>query len=220
MWRSHGATSPLLGAPTLLLALFPVSLFLWAFYSEGLFIALGAGAVWADRKERHWLAAVLLCGVSATRVIGIMVVVALVVARLWRMRRIDGAALLYGAAGLIALVAVSGIQWSDMGEPLAWTTAQRNWDRKASLPWTWVRDGLSATLHLNHAQRALDLVTTGTSPNRRVRRLSPAEGARRRLPRSAHHRPDLHTDAGKRDESLRLAVWQVHLGSECRRALT
>ena len=77
------------------------------------------------------------------------------------MRRIDGVALLYGAAGLIALVAVSGIQWSDMGEPLAWTTAQRNWDRKASLPWTWVRDGLSATLHLNHAQRALDLVTIG-----------------------------------------------------------
>ena len=35
----------------LLMALLPSSLFLWAFYSEGLFIALGAGAVWADRRE-------------------------------------------------------------------------------------------------------------------------------------------------------------------------
>ena len=36
-----------------LMAIFPSSLFLWAFYSEGMFIALGAGAVWADRKGKH-----------------------------------------------------------------------------------------------------------------------------------------------------------------------
>ena len=57
----------------LLFALFPSSLFLWAFYSEGLFIALGAGAVWADRRGKRGLAAALLMGIGATRSVGILI---------------------------------------------------------------------------------------------------------------------------------------------------
>ena len=48
----------------LLFALFPSSLFLWAFYSEGMFIALGAGAVWADRRGKRGIAAAC-CSASA-----------------------------------------------------------------------------------------------------------------------------------------------------------
>ena len=57
----------------LLFALFPSSLFLWAFYSEALFIALGAGAVWADRRGRRWIAALCFVGIATTRSVGILI---------------------------------------------------------------------------------------------------------------------------------------------------
>ena len=69
---------------TLLMALFPSSLFLWAFYSEGLFILLGAGGVWADRKGKRGLAAICFVGLAATRSVGILVPVVVVVARILR----------------------------------------------------------------------------------------------------------------------------------------
>lgn len=57
----------------LLLALSPASLFLWAFYSEGLFIMLGAGVVWADRRGHRGLAAALCVPLAVTRSVGILV---------------------------------------------------------------------------------------------------------------------------------------------------
>jgi len=68
----------------LLMALFPSSLFLWAFYSEGLFIMLGAGGVWADRKGRRWLAALCFFGLAATRSVGILLPLVVVAARIIR----------------------------------------------------------------------------------------------------------------------------------------
>jgi hypothetical protein len=68
----------------LLFAIFPSSLFLWAFYSEALFIALGAGAVWADRKDRRGVAALLFVALATTRSVGILVPVVLVTARVIR----------------------------------------------------------------------------------------------------------------------------------------
>ncbi|MCX7621527.1 MAG: hypothetical protein N2037_11875, partial [Acidimicrobiales bacterium] len=68
----------------LLLALFPSSLFLWAFYSEGLFILLGAGAVWADLRKHRGLAAVLFAALAATRSVGVLVPLMVVLARMVR----------------------------------------------------------------------------------------------------------------------------------------
>ncbi|MBI2704497.1 MAG: hypothetical protein HYX32_04300 [Actinobacteria bacterium] len=68
----------------LLMALFPSSLFLWAFYSEGLFIMLGAGGVWADRKGKRGLAAICFLGLAATRSIGILLPIVVVAARIIR----------------------------------------------------------------------------------------------------------------------------------------
>ena len=65
----------------LLMALFPSSLFLWAFYSEGLFILLAAGGVWADRKGKRGVAALCFAGLAATRSVGILVPLVIVVAR-------------------------------------------------------------------------------------------------------------------------------------------
>ena len=73
----------------LLFALFPSSLFLWAFYSEGIFIALGAGAVWADRRGKRGLATALLVGIGATRSVGILIPAVLILARIIRQRRVD-----------------------------------------------------------------------------------------------------------------------------------
>ena len=68
----------------LLMALFPSSLFLWAFYSEGLFILLGAGGVWADRKGKRGLAALCFLGLASTRSIGILLPLVVVAARIIR----------------------------------------------------------------------------------------------------------------------------------------
>lgn len=68
----------------LLFAIFPSSLFLWAFYSEALFIALGAGAVWADHKGRRGLAAALFVALATTRSVGILIPAVLVACRVIR----------------------------------------------------------------------------------------------------------------------------------------
>jgi len=145
----------------LLLALFPSSLFLWSFYSEGLFIALGAGAVWADRRDRRWVTALLLVGVSTTRTIGITVGLVLVICRVWRNRRVDMTTVAYAAATGLGLLAVMGAQWSDMGDPLSWMSAQKYWGRELSVPVTWLTDGVSALIHRDQPQRILDLFAVG-----------------------------------------------------------
>ena len=83
-----------------LLALFPSSLFLWAFYSEALFIALGAGAVWADRRGKRWVAALCFAGIATTRSVGIVIPAVIVLARIIRQRRIDRWAVAYALSGL------------------------------------------------------------------------------------------------------------------------
>ena len=63
----------------LLLVLFPTGLFLSAVYSEGLFLALSVGAIYAARLDR-WTIASLLGGLaSATRSDGILIAVPLVI---------------------------------------------------------------------------------------------------------------------------------------------
>lgn len=125
----------------LLLAVMPSSLFLWAFYSEGLFIALGAGAVAADRKNKHWLAAALFMPLAATRSVGILIPAVVVLARLIRKRRIDRPAVLYAAAGALGLGAVMLVMWKQVGNPFAFFGVQKDWGRGLSWPWTTVRQG-------------------------------------------------------------------------------
>src|SRR4029077_919913 len=89
-----------------LLAIMPSSLFLWTFYSEGLFIALGAGAVWADRRNRHWWAAALFMALSTTRSVAILVTAVVVLARIIRQRKVDKWSFTYAGAAVIGLLPV------------------------------------------------------------------------------------------------------------------
>jgi hypothetical protein len=124
-----------------LLALFPSSLFLWAFYSEALFIALGAGAVWADRRGRHGIAAILLLALSTTRSVAVLVALVLVAARVVHERRLDRWAVAYAAAGLAGLVPVLIMMNHYTGDPLAFISVQDDWGRALSPPWVTVTNG-------------------------------------------------------------------------------
>jgi hypothetical protein len=126
----------------LLLALFPSSLFLWLFYSEALFIALGAGAVWADRRGRRWLAALCFAGLATTRSVGILVPAAVVLARVVRTRRIDRWALTYAAAALVGLGAVLVTMQVQVGDAFAFLGVQADWGRTVSWPWSSVLQGI------------------------------------------------------------------------------
>jgi hypothetical protein len=125
-----------------LLALFPSSLFLWMFYSEALFIGLGAGAVWADRRGRRGWAAVALFGLATTRSVGILVPAALVLARIVRQRRIDRWALAYAAAGVAGLGAVMLTMQRQLGNAVAFLSVQDDWGRNVSWPWASVLQGI------------------------------------------------------------------------------
>jgi hypothetical protein len=124
-----------------LLALFPSSLFLWMFYSEALFIALGAGAVWADRRGRHGIAAACFFGIATTRSIGILVPAVVVLARIVRLRRIDRWAVAYTSAGLAGLAAVMATMAWQVGDPLAFLGVQDDWGRDIAWPWSSVIQG-------------------------------------------------------------------------------
>ncbi len=125
----------------LLFALFPSSLFLWAFYSEGLFIALGAGALWADRRGRRGVATVLFLLIGATRSVGILVPAVIVMGRIIRQRRIDKWCWAYAAAGASGLVAVLVMLQIQTGNAFSFLGVQKDWGRSLSMPWTTVIQG-------------------------------------------------------------------------------
>jgi len=57
---------------TIALALWPTSFYLWAFYSESLFVAATAVGLGAERKGRRWLVAVCAVVAGVTRVVGLL----------------------------------------------------------------------------------------------------------------------------------------------------
>lgn len=73
-------------ATVVLWALLPVGPVQWMAYSESLFTALAAWALWATLRERWWLAGILAALAGATRPTGVAVIVAVVVAALVALR--------------------------------------------------------------------------------------------------------------------------------------
>lgn len=76
----------------LALALFPISYYLWMYYSEALLISTTAGAAWASRRGHHVGAASLLALAATARVIGVLAGPVLAVARIVRLRRTSATA--------------------------------------------------------------------------------------------------------------------------------
>lgn len=124
------------------LALFPTSVFLWAFYTEASFVTLSAVALAAVHRRRHVAAAVAAGLLAATRAPGIALAGILVIWRTMRTRKVDVRAAVYalgGAAGLGAVIAAQAIQ---ADEPFGFIGAQEDWNRRLAGPWVAMRDGL------------------------------------------------------------------------------
>lgn len=119
----------------LALAFFPTTFYLNATYTESLFLALSAGAVWATRVRKDLFLACLLAGLAtATRNVGLFLVVPLAYEwfrnvgyyRWWR-----GSYLALAPSGLAAYM---GYQWWKFGSPFLFYTDQKDWNREATSP--------------------------------------------------------------------------------------
>lgn len=106
-------------------AFFPASLFLTAYYTDGLFLLLSAAAVLAARRDRPGLAVVLGFAAAATRSVG----AALAVPLFLMSSRSIRARLLAGAGPLLGTAAFLGYAYARAGDALAPIHAERTWGR-------------------------------------------------------------------------------------------
>lgn len=148
----------------LYLALYPVGFVLTSLYSEGLFLALAAGAFLAAMRGRPVVAGVLGGLATGTRLIGLALLPALALL-LWEGRarpplvRLAPLVLIPAAVGLYALY----LNWA-LGDPWAFTSAQADWNREAS--WLGPVEGIKdAVLAAGRGARDLADVPAGGPGN-------------------------------------------------------
>ena len=129
-------------AATLALAFFPTAFFLNAVYTEALFLALSAGAVWAALVRRNLLLAGLLGSLAAaTRNLGVILLLPL----FWEWLRYRREFGLRGLAGLALVPAgfagYAAFLWGRFGDPLVFARQQDEyWGRELTNPFTTLRD--------------------------------------------------------------------------------
>lgn len=162
------------------LAVFPTAFYLFAAYTEALFLALTLGAFVCARK-RHWVEAGVLGGLAAlTRPQGIFFVVPLGLEFFAQYRKRE-ISLAYGwGLFLVALGGIGHFLWITIqfGTPAVWFRAQAIWHRPA-LPW----DSLSAAWHaVIFAASPLDAVISFIDPFFAVVFLGALVWSARRLP--------------------------------------
>ena len=152
-----GRLAVLEGAPAsravLYLVLSPYAVFLFAGYSEALFLALALWG-WLSARQEHWVAAgLLVAGASTVRISGLFLACGLVVHHLVVRRGRVGAGSLALLAPFAAVAAYFAYLWAVTGDPLRWFSAQeQGWGRRTTLPW----EALSTTVRaaLDGAQGA------------------------------------------------------------------
>jgi len=128
---------------TIALALWPTSFYLWAFYSEGLFVAATAVGLGAERKGRRWLVAVCAVVAGVTRVVGLLFGPVLAAVHWWRVRRLDLTGFLYLTGGVVSAALVTGAQQVTTGHAFAAQELQRNaWHLSPAPPWVPLVDGV------------------------------------------------------------------------------
>jgi hypothetical protein len=130
-----------------LLCCFPTSFFLFAPYSESLFLLLAVTALWAARRRRWPIAAAAGFGAALTRNVGIVLALALAVEAIQQRTEDDRSPLpglaAAGVAGLGTLT-VLGFWAAKVGDWLAPLHQQASWERSFSWPWTTLIEGARA----------------------------------------------------------------------------
>jgi Gpi18-like mannosyltransferase len=120
-------------------AAFPTAFYLFAVYTESLFLALSVTAFYAARQNR-WLAAMALAALAVlTRQQGLLVVLALLFEYGqqidWKWKKLNRQLLLFGFPAL-ALGGWLAWNWLTFGNPLAPVAAtQKYWERYLAWPW-------------------------------------------------------------------------------------
>ncbi|MGB3633154.1 MAG: mannosyltransferase family protein [Rubrobacteraceae bacterium] len=130
----HGWGERVAQGAVLTLAFFPTTFFLNAAYTESLFLALSAGALWSAMVRKDLFLACVLAGLAtATRNVGIFLLVPLAYEWMrnpgyyrWRIG--------YLALAPSGLIVYMGYLWWRFGEPLLFYTEQKDWNREATGP--------------------------------------------------------------------------------------
>jgi hypothetical protein len=142
----HGR--PVARNAVLVTALYPMSFFFSAVYSESLFLALSVGAVYAARRERWAWAGALGALAAATRSAGVLLLVPLLILYAWdtrgRRRRALRADVLWLALVPLGLVAYCAYLALDGHDPMAPFRAQEVWFRSFAGPFAGAWDGVVA----------------------------------------------------------------------------
>lgn len=121
----------------------PPAVFLYAPYTEALFLSFALGA-WYYGLKSNWLGASLLCAISCTvRISGAFLLVALFVLWLTQYRARDASSSRSPAKGSWLFLSIPGavlVGWMGYlalvtGDPLAYKTAQKYWGRHLEWPW-------------------------------------------------------------------------------------
>jgi hypothetical protein len=120
------------------LLLFPFAYFLLAPYSETVFLTCLAGFSWALVSRRYGAAALFGAAASATRLVGIVLPVIVIVAYLeqngWRLRSIRPRIVVYALTPLAGAAAYALYQWAEFGDPLYSQHASKlGWARSFTL---------------------------------------------------------------------------------------
>ena len=146
-------------AATLAMAFFPTAFFFNAFYTEALFLALSAGAVWAALVRRDLLLAGALGGLAAaTRNPGVLLLIPLGYEWLRSREEFGLRGLAYLSLVPAGLVAYVAFLWARFGEPLVFVREQATyWGREltnpiATLDWAW-RTAVWGAGHFLHPDR-------------------------------------------------------------------
>ena len=135
----------------LVTALFPMSFFFSAVYSESLFLALSIGAVYAARRERWAWAGLLGMLAATTRSAGVLLLVPLAMIYLWDVARPSWrtvrplrADVLWLSLVPLGLALYCGLLALGGHDPLAPFNAQEVWFRSFAGPFAGAWDGLVA----------------------------------------------------------------------------
>jgi hypothetical protein len=129
------------------LAIWPTSVVMTAFYSEGLLIAATTLGVWALRRDRPPTAVAAAFVAGLTRSVGVVLGPALALGRVVANRRIDRLAVMYAASGPVGLAVVAAVQQATTGHATGFFEAQRAWGRELAPPWRAVDGALSELAH-------------------------------------------------------------------------
>jgi hypothetical protein len=133
---------------SILLLVYPTSLFLSSFYTEGLFVCLAAGSMFHYFRERYLWCGLLGLLAMLTRSTGLVLFVAIALdlaVRLYRRElraRVSMAALLLIPTGLALFMA---IQLYQVGDPFAFSKTMTHWGRHPAWPWAGIVDAWGGT---------------------------------------------------------------------------